>query len=105
LAFYFGKEQLEAANRTVESPAGQPTSEDKVRSIKVTEKMIPRSDAFIVTQEPGDMKLLDKLDSLVNSRRGTEYQSLRHKASRAMWCTAVPSIIYCQTSNGRGDYR
>jgi hypothetical protein len=70
LAFYFGKEQLEAANRTVDRLARQLTPEDKLRSIKVTEKMIPRSDAFIVTREPADMKLLETLDGLNKQQKG-----------------------------------
>jgi len=70
LAFYFGKEQLEAANRTVESLARQLTSEEKLRSIKVTEKMIPRAEAFVVTAEPSDLKLLEALDNLDKQKKG-----------------------------------
>jgi hypothetical protein len=70
LAFYFGKEQLEAATRSVTAIARELTPEEKLRSIKVTEKMIPRSAAYIVRDDPGKLKLLDALDSLDKAKRG-----------------------------------
>ncbi|HVP54011.1 MAG TPA: hypothetical protein VMU45_03375 [Candidatus Eisenbacteria bacterium] len=76
LAFYFGKEQLEAANRTVDRLARQLTSEEKLRSIKVTEKMIPRSDAFVATQEPSELKLLEVLSGLEKQQKGNRLPML-----------------------------
>jgi hypothetical protein len=70
LAFYFGKEQLEAATRSVTAIARELTPEEKLRSIKVTEKMIPRSAAYVVKDEPGKLNLLDALDSLDKAKRG-----------------------------------
>jgi hypothetical protein len=70
LAFYFGKEQLEAATRSVTAIARELTPEEKLRSLKVTEKMIPRSAAYVVRDDPGKLKLLDALDSLDNAKRG-----------------------------------
>jgi len=64
LAFYFGREQLEAANRTVDRLARQLTAEEKLGSIKVTEKMIPRSDAFVATEDPAQLKLLEAVTAL-----------------------------------------
>jgi hypothetical protein len=70
LAFYFGREQLEAANRTVDRLARQLTSEEKLGSIKVTEKMIPRADAYVATQDPAQLKLLDALSDLEKQKKG-----------------------------------
>jgi len=70
LAFYFGKEQLEAATRSVTAIARELTPEEKLRSIKVTDKMIPRAEAFVITTEPGDLKLLDALDNLGKQKKG-----------------------------------
>jgi hypothetical protein len=70
LAFYFGKEQLEAATRSVTAIARELTPEEKLRSLKVTEKMIPRSAAYVVRDDSGKLKLLDALDSLDKAKRG-----------------------------------
>ena len=93
---------LEAANRTVESLARQLTSEDKVRSIKVTEKMIPRSDAFIVTQEPGDMKLLDTLDSLGKQQKRNRVPIFTAQGQPRYVVQAVPSIALLPDEQRQG---
>lgn len=71
LAFYFGKEQLEAATRSVTAIARELTPEEKLRSIKVTEKMIPRTAAFVASEDPETLKLLDALDSLDKAKKGS----------------------------------
>src|SRR5208283_5460366 len=70
LAFYFGKEQLEAATRSVTAIARELTPDEKLKSIRVTEKMIPRSDAFVVTQDPAQLKLLDAVADLEKVKKG-----------------------------------
>src|SRR6516162_2693960 len=61
LAFYFGREQLEAATRSVTAIARELTPEEKLGSIKVTEKMIPLTNAFVTTADPATVKLLDAI--------------------------------------------
>jgi hypothetical protein len=64
LAFYFGKEQLEAATRSVTAIARELTPEEKLRSIKVTDKMIPRAAAHVAKEDPDKLKLLDAVAEL-----------------------------------------
>src|SRR6201996_9802097 len=64
LAFYFGKEQLEAATRSVTSIARELTPDEKLRSIRVTEKMIPRSAAYAVSEDPAKLKLVEAVANL-----------------------------------------
>jgi hypothetical protein len=70
LAFYFGREQLEAATRSVTAIARELTPEEKLRAIKVTEKMIPLTNAFVTKQDPTSVKLLDILKGLEASGKG-----------------------------------
>jgi hypothetical protein len=70
LAFYFGKEQLEAATRSVTSIARELTPDEKLRSIQVTDKMIPRSAAYALNEEPGKIKLIEAVASLDKEKKG-----------------------------------
>jgi uncharacterized membrane protein YeaQ/YmgE (transglycosylase-associated protein family) len=70
LAFYFGKEQLEAATRSVTSIARQLTPDEKLRSLRVTEKMIPRAAAYLLTTNPDQIKLLEAVANLDRERKG-----------------------------------
>lgn len=71
LAFYFGKEQLEAATRSVTSIARELTPDEKLRSIKVIEKMIPRALMFVCSGEPSALKLLDSIAALEQANKGS----------------------------------
>jgi hypothetical protein len=71
LAFYFGKEQLEAATRTVTAIARELTPEEKLRTIKVTEKMIPRTSAYLASEDPDHLKLLDAVAGLEKEKKGS----------------------------------
>lgn len=70
LAFYFGREQLEAATRSITAMARELTPEEKLRAIKVTEKMIPLTNAYLTKEDPATVKLLDVLKGLEASRKG-----------------------------------
>jgi hypothetical protein len=70
LAFYFGKEQLEAATRSVTAIARELTPEEKLRSIKVTDKMIPRAIVHAAKEEPDELKLLDAVAGLDREGKG-----------------------------------
>jgi hypothetical protein len=69
LAFYFGKEQLEAATRSVTSIARELTPDEKLRSIRGTDKMIPRSAAYAVNEDPGKLKLVEAVANLDREKR------------------------------------
>jgi hypothetical protein len=70
LAFYFGKEQLEAATRSVTAIARELTPEEKLRSIKVTDKMIPRSSAHVAKEDADKLKLLEAVAGLDKEKKG-----------------------------------
>jgi hypothetical protein len=71
LAFYFGKQQLEAATRSVTAIARELTPEEKLGSIKAIDKMIPRGLMFASTEEPAKLKLLDEITRLEGTRKGS----------------------------------
>ncbi|MGC2400144.1 MAG: hypothetical protein WA510_10195 [Acidobacteriaceae bacterium] len=77
LAFYFGKEQLEAATRSVTSIARQLTPDEKLGSIGVTEKMIPRAAAYMLDQPPGTIRLFAAVASLDRERKGNRLPVLK----------------------------
>jgi hypothetical protein len=70
LAFYFGKEQLEAATRSVTSIARELTPDEKLRSIQVTDKMIPRSAAYAVEENPERINLVEAVGNLDREKKG-----------------------------------
>ncbi|MBB5341466.1 hypothetical protein [Tunturiibacter gelidoferens] len=79
LAFYFGKEQLEAATRSVTAIARELTPEEKLRSIKVTDKMIPRAAAYVVSEDPDKLKLLDAVAGLEKVKKGSRLPILTNE--------------------------
>ena len=70
LAFYFGKEQLEAATRSVTAIAQQLTPEEKLKSTKVTSTMIPRAEMKVFTDDPSTLKLFNALEQLESEKKG-----------------------------------
>jgi hypothetical protein len=70
LAFCFGKEQLEAATRSVTAIARQLTPEEKLRSIKVTDKMIPRAAAHVAKVDPDKLILVEAVADLEKEKKG-----------------------------------
>jgi hypothetical protein len=91
LAFYFGKEQLEAATRSVTSIARELTPDEKLRSIRVTDKMIPRSAAYTVTEDPGKLKLVEAVANLDREKKGNRLPIL--KADGAPLCVVHRSTM------------
>jgi hypothetical protein len=70
LAFYFGREQLLAATQSVTAIANQLTPDEKLKSFKVTDKMIPRVQMHVAQEEPAALKLIDAINKLQASGRG-----------------------------------
>jgi hypothetical protein len=77
LAFYFGKEQLEAATRSVTSIARELTPDEKLRSIRVADKMIPRSAAYVVNEDPSRLKLVEAVTNLDREKKGNRLPVLK----------------------------
>jgi hypothetical protein len=77
LAFYFGREQLEAATRSVTSIARQLTTDEKLSTIGVSEKMIPRSAAYMIDQSPAAVRLFEAVASLDRERKGNRLPVLK----------------------------
>jgi hypothetical protein len=71
LAFYFGREQLEAATRSVTAIANQLTPDQKLQSLRVTDKMIPRADMHVVLEDAANLKLVKALQDLQSSGKGS----------------------------------
>ena len=69
LAFYFSKENFEAAARKVQDIAGQ-VGQEKLKSVPVQSKMIALDKMFFKTDPIDQQKLLDVLRELVNAKRG-----------------------------------
>jgi len=91
LAFYFGKEQLEAATRSVTSIARELTPDEKLRSIPVTDKMIPRSAAYAVNEDPEKIKLLEAVANLDKEKKGNRLPVF--KADDRPFCVVHRSTI------------
>lgn len=70
LAFYFGKENLETATRSFTAIAKASTGDDKLQSISVKDKMIPRASMFFKSLPLAQVKLADALDELTRAQKG-----------------------------------
>ncbi|MBV8550720.1 MAG: hypothetical protein JOY54_05420 [Acidobacteriaceae bacterium] len=70
LAYYFSKESLEAATRSVSAIAREVTPEEKLRSKPAQSVMIPRDQMFIVRGPAPQVNLLGALKALEDSKKG-----------------------------------
>jgi hypothetical protein len=71
LAFYFGREQMQAATASVTAlKTVLAPEEEKLRSIKVTEKWISRASMFVVTEDPSKVKLLEVIGEMSKAKKG-----------------------------------
>jgi hypothetical protein len=70
LAYYFSKENFEAATKSVTDLAKQISPQEKLKSALAKDKMIPRSQMFSVTVPTANLKLVDILGSLEQQKKG-----------------------------------
>lgn len=70
LAYYFSKENFEAATRSVTELAKQITPQEKLKSTPVSKVMILRKDMFEKTGPTSSLKLNDILTDLENAKKG-----------------------------------
>jgi hypothetical protein len=70
LAYYFSKENFEAATKSVTELAKQLTPQEKLRSALATDKMIPRSQMYFKVLPADKLALVDILKDLEQAKKG-----------------------------------
>jgi hypothetical protein len=70
LAYYFSKENMEAATRSVATIARQLTPEERLRSKPVQDVMIPLAKMFFVRGPANELNLVEAVKELDASRKG-----------------------------------
>lgn len=70
LAYYFSKENLEAATRSFTAIARQLTPEEKLRSKPVQQVMVLRKDMFVARGPARNVKLVQTIQALEDSKKG-----------------------------------
>jgi len=70
LAFYFGKENFEAATRSMTAIAKATTGDEKLQSIMVKDKMIPRAQILAKTLPADQIKLYDAIAEMEKANKG-----------------------------------
>ncbi len=79
LAFYFSKQNFEAAARSVADLAKQVTPQQKLQAATVLEKMIPRDKMFFKTMPIDQTKISDLLQELDKTNKGDRVPVLSDK--------------------------
>jgi hypothetical protein len=82
LAFYFGKENFEAATRSVTNIAKAVGFMEKLKEIKVKDKMIRREDMSVIAKPDNDIpqiKLTDILNTISSASKGVRLPILNDK--------------------------
>jgi hypothetical protein len=76
LAFYFGKENFEAATRSVTDIARSVGFMEKLKAIPAKDKMIPKAQMLCGTLPADQIKLLGIVDTLIKEKKGDRYPIL-----------------------------
>lgn len=71
LAYYFSKDNFAAATASVTELVGKVTAEQKLASIPAKDKMIARADMFVKTLPEDKIKLVETLDALEKTKKGS----------------------------------
>ena len=79
LAFYFGKENFEAATRSVTAIARSVGLMEKLKAVPAKDKMIPKSQMLFGTLPADQIKLLGIVDKLIQEKKGDRYPILDDK--------------------------
>jgi hypothetical protein len=79
LAFYFTKENFEAAARSVSDMAKQIPAQQKLQAISARTKMIPRDQMFFKTAPIDNLKIVDLLKELEDKGKGDRVPVLTDK--------------------------
>ena len=70
LAFYFSRENFEAANRSVAALVKQITPDEKLQSTPVSQVLIPKDKLFFKRVPADQIKLVETLEELKKSKKG-----------------------------------
>ncbi len=84
LAFYFGKENFEAASRSVTNIAKAVGFMEKLKEIKVTDKMIRRENMSVIAKPDNEIpqiKLKEILDTITSAGKGLRLPILNDKGN------------------------
>jgi hypothetical protein len=79
LAYYFSKENFEAATKSVTELAKQITPQEKLKATLAREKMIPQVDMFSKSLPAENIKLADTLTELEQTKKGSRIPILGDK--------------------------
>jgi hypothetical protein len=79
LAYYFSKENFEAATKSVTELARQLTPQEKLRSALAKDKMIPRSQMYFKLLPADKLTLVDILRDLEQAKKGNRIPILADK--------------------------
>jgi urease gamma subunit len=79
LAYYFSKENFEAATKSVSDLARQVSPQEKLKSASARDKMIPRAQIFCTSSPPNETKLVDVLDQLEKAKKGNRIPGVNNK--------------------------
>jgi hypothetical protein len=79
LAYYFSKENFEAATKSVTDLAKQITPQEKLKSVLAKDKMIPRSQMLFKSLPTDKLKLGEMLSELEQAKKGNRIPVLGNK--------------------------
>ncbi len=82
LAYYFSKDNLEAATRSFTAVAQMSTT-DKLKSVPATDKMIPKAQMFFQTLPADGINLTQTLSALDTAKKGSRVPVLDDKGCPA----------------------
>ena len=83
LAFYFSRENFEAANRSVAALVKQITPEEKLQSIPVKEVMLPKDKLYFKRLPADQLKLVETRDEMKKLKRNRDQAAGRSEQSHA----------------------
>lgn len=78
LAYYFSKDNLEAATRSFTAVA-QMSAAEKLKSVRATEKMIPKSQMFFRNTPGSGVNLFETLTAMDDAKKGSRLPILDDK--------------------------
>jgi hypothetical protein len=83
LAYYFSKENFDAATRSVTELVGKVTAEQKLASIPAKDKWIARAEMFVKTLPEDKIKLVETLEELEKTKKGSRIPTLNDQGHPA----------------------
>jgi hypothetical protein len=103
LAYYFSKENFEAATKSVTELAKQITTQDKLQSTQVSRVMISRKDMFVKAGAADTLKLSGILDELEKQKKGDRVPILgtRDEAQYILHRSLIDKFLSGQARGGK----